>query len=121
MADEGIFATTAEVQRKVGVGASSVSNTEAYINDYISQAESFINILTGHNWSDVYSTLNNDLKFILKEASSNLAAIYVLQYDTSGVTRQREVENRINILWRRFLQCCKLLTVKGVNKFLSAT
>src|SRR3990167_6903439 len=109
MADAGIFATTAEVQRKVGVGASSTSNAEAYINQYMTEAESFINDLTGFNWSDRYSALNVDKKGILKEAASNLAAIYVLQYDTSGIVRQREAENRINILWQRFNQCCKLL------------
>ena len=35
MADTGIFATTAEVQRKVGANASSTANVEAYINDFM--------------------------------------------------------------------------------------
>lgn len=120
MSDNGIFATTAEVQRKAGIGASAVSNVEAYINDYMTQAESFINVLTGKNWSDAYTGLNVDKKGILKEAASNLAAIYVLQYDTSGITRQREAENRMNILWQRFLQCCKLLMITGKKEELES-
>ena len=62
MADTGIFATTEEVQRKAGANASSTSNTEAYINDFMTQAESEINCITRHNWSDDYSGLNADVK-----------------------------------------------------------
>jgi len=55
MADTGIFATTAEVQRKVGANASTTSNVEAYINQYMTEAESYINTVTGVNYSDSYS------------------------------------------------------------------
>ena len=37
MADTGIFATTAEVQRKVNANASSTSNVEAYINQFMTE------------------------------------------------------------------------------------
>jgi len=97
MADTGIFATTAEVQRKVGANVSAVSNVEAFINDYMTQAESLINVTIRFNFSDVYGTLNADVKGILKQVSSDLAAIYVIQYDMTGMTL-REAENRINIL-----------------------
>lgn len=119
MVDTGIFATTAEILRKAGLGASAISSDDAYTNDFISQAESFINVLTGRNFSDSYTTLNADLKYILKEAASNLAAIYVLQYDTSGITRQREAENRLNILWQRFIMCIKLLNQEGAKNFIN--
>ena len=39
MADTGIFATTAEVQRKVGANASTTANVEAFINQYMTEAE----------------------------------------------------------------------------------
>ena len=84
MADTGIFATTAEVQRKVGANASATSNVEAYINDYMTQAESLINTLTRYNWSDAYSALNVDVQGILKMAASAKAAMMVVQYDMSG-------------------------------------
>ena len=38
MADIGMCATTAEVQRKAGSGASATSNVEAYINDCMEPA-----------------------------------------------------------------------------------
>ena len=97
MADTGIFCTTAEVQRKAGANASSVANVEAYINDFVTQAESFINAHTRYNWSDKYTTLNVDVKGVLKEVASDIAATYVINYDLSGYS-QREVETILDIL-----------------------
>ena len=122
MADTGFFATTAEVQRKVGDNGNATANVEAYIYDFMTQAESFINVATGFNWSDVYSTLNVDVKGILKEAASNLAAIYVLNYgylleiaDSDRIVQ----ENKISILLYRFNECMKILREVGTNKFIS--
>lgn len=113
MADTGIFATTTEVQYKVGANASSTANVEAYINSFMTQAESIINALSQYNWSDVYSTLNVDVKGILKDAASNLAAIYVINYDMSGM-QLREAETRLDILWNGFIRDIELL--KDIKK-----
>lgn len=98
MADTGIFATTAEVQRKVGANASTTANVEAYINQFIAEAESLINVTTRVNWSDLYSSLNADVKSILKMAASNLAAMMVINYDLSNFPGQREIETRLDVL-----------------------
>lgn len=98
MADTGIFATTAEVERKAGANVSATSKAEAYVNQYMTEVESFINIATRTNWSDSYSGLNVDVKGLLKETASNLAAIYAIQYDMSGFTSRIEAEDMINIL-----------------------
>lgn len=121
MSDEGIFATTAEVSRKVGTGASTTSNVEAYINHFIGEAESYINLLTGVNYSDSYSSLNVDKRDILKEAASCLAANNVILWNVKGYANQREQENLVNYNWQRFIQCIKLLTANGKTTFLSAT
>lgn len=118
MVDTGIFATTAEVQRKAGNGASTTANTEAYINDYISQAESLINVMTRNNWSDDYASLNADVKGILKEVASNLAAIYVITYDMSGYTSRTEAENMINVLRDAALRGMSVLRDKKQQKFM---
>jgi len=109
MVDSGIFATTAEVERKAGANASTVSVAEAYVNDYMTQAESTINVMTRYNWSDAYSGLDVDVKGILKEAASNLAAIYVITYDMSGFTSRGEAESMINILRDGFLRNIQML------------
>jgi len=118
MADTGIFATTAEVQRKAGSGASATSKAEAYTNDFMTQVESFINAATRYNWSDAYSGLNVDVKGILKEIASNLAAIYVIQYDMSGYSTRVEAEDLINILRDAALRGLSVLRDKKTEEFL---
>lgn len=118
MVDTGIFATTAEVSRKAGAGASATANVEAYINDFMTQVESFINATTRYNWSDNYSTLNADVKGILKEVASNLAAIYVIQYDFSGFSSRIAAENQINVLRDRAMQGLSLLRDMKTRDFM---
>ena len=117
MADTGIFATTAEVGYKVGANASATSNAEAYINSYMMQAESLINTAARYNFSDTYGTLNADTKGTLKEVASNLAAIYVIQYDMSGFTSRIEAEDMINILRDAALRGLALLKDKKASDF----
>ncbi len=120
MADEGVFVTTAEVLRHAGVGQSSTSAAEAFVNQYVAEAESWINILTGVNYSDSYGTLNADKRDLLKLAAGAYAAIGVAKYDVKGYASPREQENIINILWQTFVMNIKLLTIKGKTTFLSA-
>lgn len=119
MADTGIFATTAEVQRKVGSGASATSNTEAYINQFMTEAESEINVVTRYNWSDNYATLNADVKGVLKQAASCLAAIYVIIYDMSGYDSRTEAEDLINVLRDNYLRCISILRDKKTQDFIT--
>lgn len=120
MADTGIFATTTEIQRKAGANASATSKAEAYTNDFIAQAESRINTMTRYNWSDAYSGLNADVKNILKEAASNLAAIYVIQYDMSGYTSNIEAEDMITILRDNFMTSIQILRDIKVQTFMNS-
>jgi|TARA_Y100000034_G_scaffold96498_1_gene117544 hypothetical protein len=119
MADTGIFATTAEVARKAGTKASATSVAEAYVNDYMTQAESLINTTCRFNFSDAYSTLNADTKGILKEVASNLAAIYVIQWDMSGFTSRIEAEDMINILRDAALRGLSILRDKKAQDFIN--
>ena len=106
------------MQRKVGAGASATANVEAYINDFMTQAESEINVVTRNNWSDVYSSLNVDVKGLLKMIASNLAAIYVIQYNMAGYTSRVEAEDMINILRDAALRGMSLLRDKKVEDFI---
>ena len=117
MADTGIFATTAEVLRKVGANASATSSAEAYVNQYMTEAESQINTACRYNFSDAYAGLDADTKGILKETASNLAAIYVIMYDMSGFTSRIEAEDMINILRDAALRNIKILKDKKHTDF----
>lgn len=118
MADTGIFATTAEVERKAGANASATSKAEAYVNQYMTEVESQINVISRKNFSDLFSTLNADAKGILKEVSSNLAAIYVIQYDMSGFTSRVEAEDMINVLRDAALRGLSVLRDKKQQDFI---
>ena len=109
MADTGIFCTTTEVLRKAGANASSTSTAEAFVNDFVTQAESYINCATRRNWSDDYSSLNVDVKGLLKEAASNLAAVYCINYDMFLYTQLEEAETMINVLMARLDQIIAVL------------
>ena len=117
MVDSGIFATTAEVQYKAGANASSTANVEAYINSFMTQVESYINVYTRVNYSDSYSGLNADVKGLLKEVASNLAAIYVINYDMSGFSSRSEAESRIDTLRDGALRGLALLRDKKYTGF----
>src|SRR3990167_1438033 len=119
MADTGILATTAEVQRKVGANVSTTANAEAYINQYMTEAESFINATCKHNFSDTYSSLNVDVKGILKECASDIAAMYVIQYDMSGFTNLLEAQSRLDFLRDRIVKCIELLKEKQYTDFIT--
>lgn len=120
MADTGIFATTEEVARKAGTAASATSVAEAYVNDYMTQAESHINAVCRFNFSDAYSSLNVDVKGLLKEVASNLAAIYVITWDMSGFTSRIEAEDMINILRDAALRGLSILRDKKQQDFMNA-
>jgi len=119
MADTGIFATTAEVARKAGANASSVSVAEAYVNDFMTQAESYINVATRFNWSDAYMGLDADVKAILKEAASNIAAIYVISYDMTNFNSRPEAESMITILRDGALRAISILRDKKAEDFIN--
>jgi len=113
----GIFCTVAEVSRKAGANASAVSNTETYIDDFTTQAESEINALTRVNWSDIYTTLDADVKAVLKEAASNLAAMYVISYDMSGYTSRLEATTMLDMLRDSYLRALGVLREIQVQRF----
>ena len=118
-ADTGIFCTTEEVVWKAGLGANTAVATAAPINNFVTQAESTINALIRYNFSDAYATLNADVRGILKEVASNLAAIYVIQYDLSGYTSRIEAEDMINVLRDAALRGLSLLRDKKTQDFIT--
>lgn len=119
MADTGIFATTQEVQDKVGANASSTFNVEAPINRAMAQIESEINIATRVNWSDLYSTLNTDTKKLLSLAASCGAAILIINYDVKNFPLgTREAELRMNVLRDTYLRTINILKEKNAGVFI---
>ena len=117
MVDEGLFATTAEVQRKVHVNASTTANVEAYINQFMTEAESLINATTTFNWSDAFAGLDVDVKGILKMAASELAAMDVESFDMDAIGRSTAIASANKHLFK-YNQAIKELKEKNTQDFI---
>ena len=112
--------TSGTALRKAGSNVSStVTASGAMIENFINQAESTINVNTRYNWVDAYSGLDDDVKMILEEVASNLAAIYCINYDMSSIGR-KEAETRVDILWARFTRILRTLEDKKQRTFMGA-
>lgn len=109
MAHTGIFATKAEIDLKVGENVDATGYTEANINAACKQSESFINSICRYNFSDAFTSLNTDIKYILSEASACWVAMDFIAYNMSGYTSIIEAEDMINILWAKFWKMIEIL------------
>lgn len=118
MTHSGIFATAAECASKAGENVDATGWTEANINQWCSEAESYINCICKHNYSDTYAGLNADVKKILTEAASNLVAIYGITYNMENYTTRTEAEDMIKVLMDRTEKCIFLLRDKSVQEFI---
>lgn len=118
MANTGSFCGSEHVAYKAGLNASSVALADTFTNNYIFQAESFINSACRFNFSDVYASLNNDTKGILQETASDMAAISVICYDMSGFNSRIEAEDMINVLRDVYLRNIGLLKDKKTTDFI---
>jgi len=109
MAEEGTFCINSDVVKKAGVNVSATSIAEAFTNNYIKQAEGRIMVTARSDLKSNYGTLNAETKELLREAASNLAAIYAIQDDMAGYTSRIEAEDMINILTFNLREALKLL------------
>ena len=119
MADVGVYIKNADIQAKAGTGASATAKAVAATDVYVLEIESLINCMTRYNWSDAYAGLNADVKEILKGVGSDLAAIYVIQWDMSGYTSRTEAEDMINVLRDSALRGMSILRDKKVQDFIT--
>jgi len=94
-----ILTTSAAIIRKAGANASStITASGAAIQNWCDQSEGLVNVTTRFNWNDSYSTLNVDVKGILDQVTSDIAAMYLIQYDMSGYTSRYEAETMLDVL-----------------------
>ena len=118
MTDFGIWTKNADIQAKAGINANATAKATAATDVYVLEVESEVNVLTRYNWSDAYSGLNDDVKKILKEVTSNICAIYVIQSDMSGFTSRIEAEDMINVLRDAALRGMSILRDKKAQEFI---
>jgi len=80
-----------------GVTSAGASCSQI-MNEFINQAESEVIVASRKNWIDDYSSLNADKKKLLDQVTSDLAAMYCINYDMSGYTSKAEAETMLDLL-----------------------
>ena len=115
MADDGIFCTNAEVIAKAGANANATATAIAWTDAILPQIESQINVDSEYNWSDDYAGLNVDVGKILSLAASNLAAIYIVNYDPNAWSTSTATM-KLNVLWTGYTDAIKLLKETDKNQ-----
>lgn len=106
---------------KAGANVSSNftgANAQDNLSGFCDQAEARINAVMRRDVVTSYSTLDTNTKAVLGEAASNLAAMYAIQYDTSGYTNSAEVQTMLNVLFNGANAVLKLLEDDKVKIFL---
>lgn len=96
------------VKLKAGANRNS-SLTNADYEQAITQAESYINVVTRNNYTDSYAALNADVQKILEDACSSHAAMVIINNDMSGFTSRQEAQVMLDFNYSRLLDCIKLL------------
>lgn len=100
-----IFTTSMAAIAKAGRNVSDMISggdvsigSDFAVDVWIKEAESVINSITRFNWSDEYSNLNADTRYILDDVASSLAAMKCINYDMSGYTSRNEANLMLNVL-----------------------
>lgn len=115
----GTLCTLADARNKAGANVNSAAANESLMSDFVKQAEGRINATTRFNWVNAYSGLSEDVKYILNDCASNLAAIYAITYDMSGFTDRVEAETMINVYRDATLAELAMLKSKQVKTFIT--
>lgn len=116
-----VFTTSGACMLKAGKYLSpdfSGARGEPNWSGAMAQAEAHICAETTYNWVDNYPNLNPDVRYILDEAASNLAAMYGINYDMSGYTSRAEAQSMLDVLWNNYQACIKILKEKDKQTFM---
>ena len=113
-----IMTTEAEIEQKSGANVNTTFNTTMMTAANL-RAESTINTACRYNFSDVYATLNADVKGLLSDIASSLVAIEAISYDMSGYTSRGEAESMINVLRDGLLRGISILRDKKTEDFIN--
>lgn len=118
----GTLATYNDVVSKVGADVATeltTGNRFELLNNLVLQAESMLNTITRYNWIDAYSGLNADVKFVLNDVVSSMAAINAIAYDMDGYGDRVTAEDMINVQRDNVLRGISILRDKKQQDFIN--
>lgn len=107
----GTLCSLSECLNKAGVDVNSVARNEILVNEYVKQAEAEINLATRIDWVTAYPTLPPKMQKKLNKTCSSLAAMEMINYDTS-VIGSLNAQRKLSLL---FFQASE--GIKFLNEF----
>lgn len=114
-----VMTTETDVLSKIGDGVSP-DFTDAMKTAAGLRAENKVNSTIRFNFSDVYATLNIDVKYLISDIVSSLIAIEGIKYDMGGYTTRTEAEDMVNIERDSWQFNMSVLRDKKVEDFINA-
>lgn len=111
------------VLTKAGANVSEVMTADAdsEIEQFIVEAESYLNAVMRINISGSYATLAPELKNIYHDVVSSHAAMACIAYDMSGYSSRYEAETMLDVLNDRILKGISLIKDKKQTDFINGT
>jgi|TARA_Y100000310_G_scaffold81786_1_gene78366 hypothetical protein len=113
-----IMTTSGATLIKAGADVNTAVMSGANIVQFINDAEALVNSLTRINYSDSFSGLNTDVQGLLSEASSNLAAMYVINYDINNYQTPEVARTMLDVLRDGAMRAISLLRDKNTTDFI---
>lgn len=121
MAFVGITCTEAEIDQKTGAGLDT-NYTDVMKTQRLLQAESWLNVETGVNYSDAFAGLDVDVKYIITNITASLVAVEAIKYNFLGLAgtalSRIESEDRISVLYFEIDFFMQTLKAIGSQKFM---
>ncbi len=115
------FVLSGSVLVKAGANVSSVMTVDAgsEVEQFILEAESYVNAVTRINISGSYAAFFPEVKNIYNDVVSSKAAMNCIAYDMSGYTSRYEAETMLDVLNDAVLKGISLLKNKQVTTFIN--
>ena len=119
MADVGVFCKNANIQARCPSSVSATAKAIAATDIYILDVENIVNVMTKYDWSSAYASLSASVKYMLMDTAACLAAMYVINADTTGFQNQADAQTSLNFLRDRFMQNIDILKEIKVQEFIT--
>lgn len=116
------YALSADIVFKAGANVNSSAVAAPFLLDVGLMAEAMINSASGFDWSAWYTSYAASyphVAWLLVDAASSLAAIYVINYDMSGFTNIQEAVSRTNLLYVQYMNDLTMLMDEKVKDFVN--
>jgi hypothetical protein len=114
------FTSSGAIVRKAGKNCNAdIATSGAALAEFCDQAEALIQATTRIDYLSTYSTLSANKKQILNQVTSDIAGMYIINWDMSGYTSRLEAQTMLDILNNSSQRGLKLLEEDKTKNFVN--